>query len=157
VKILNIKISDVVNRRGGRMILVGDIMSDEVIVVYEDMLIRQVAHLMLRKQVTAFPVVSKKIGLVGIISMTDLFMMINKAFIKKTDDEFRKRLAMFRDMSVGDVMSRKVVTVKPTTTLDEIVDLVVRKKIHVFPVVEKKEIVGIISRHDILNAVYAYD
>ncbi|MCB9757753.1 MAG: CBS domain-containing protein [Candidatus Omnitrophica bacterium] len=139
------------------MILVGDIMSDEVIVVYEDMLIRQVAHLMLRKQVTAFPVVSKKIGLVGIISMTDLFMMINKAFIKKTDDEFRKRLAMFRDMSVGDVMSRKVVTVKPTTTLDEIVDLVVRKKIHVFPVVEKKEIVGIISRHDILNAVYAYD
>jgi CBS domain-containing protein len=157
VKILNIKISDVVNRRGGRMILVGDIMSDEVIVVYEDMLIRQVAHLMLRKQVTAFPVVSKKIGLVGIISMTDLFMMINKDFIKKTDDEFRKRLAMFRDMSVGDVMSRKVVTVKPTTTLDEIVDLVVRKKIHVFPVVEKKEIVGIISRHDILNAVYAYD
>ncbi len=139
------------------MILVGDIMSDEVIVVYEDMLIRQVAHLMLRKQVTAFPVVSKKIGLVGIISMTDLFMMINKAFIKKTDDEFRKRLAMFRDMSVGDVMSRKVVTVKPTTTLDEIVDLVVRKKIHVFPVVEKKEIVGIISRNDILNAVYAYD
>lgn len=139
------------------MILVGDIMSDEVIVVYEDMLIRQVAHLMLRKQVTAFPVVNKKIGLVGIISMTDLFMMINKAFIKKTDDEFRKRLAMFRDMSVGDVMSRKVVTVKPTTTLDEIVDLVVRKKIHVFPVVEKKEIVGIISRHDILNAVYAYD
>ena len=131
--------------------------SDEVIVVYEDMLIRQVAHLMLRKQVTAFPVVSKKIGLVGIISMTDLFMMINKAFIKRTDDEFRKRLAMFRDMSVGQVMSKKVITVKPTTTLDEIVNLVVQKKIHVFPVVEKKEIVGIISRHDILNAVYAYD
>ena len=139
------------------MIIVGDIMSDEVIVVYEDMLIRQVAHLMLRKQVTAFPVVSKKIGLVGIISMTDLFMMINKAFIKRTDDEFRKRLAMFRDMSVGQVMSKKVITVKPTTTLDEIVNLVVQKKIHVFPVVEKKEIVGIISRHDILNAVYAYD
>lgn len=139
------------------MIVVGDIMTDEVVVVYEDMLIRQAAHLMLRKRVSAFPVVSKKVGLIGIISMTDLFMMINKAFIKKTDDEFHKRLAMFREMTVGQVMTKNVITVKTTTTIDEIVDLVVRKKVHVFPVVEKHKIVGIVSRHDILNAVYSYD
>ncbi len=139
------------------MIVVGDIMTDEVVVVYEDMLIRQAAHLMLRKRVSAFPVVSKNVGLIGIISMTDLFMMINKAFIKKTDDEFHKRLAMFREMTVGQVMTKNVITVKATTTIDEIVDLVVRKKVHVFPVVEKHKIVGIVSRHDILNAVYSYD
>ncbi len=139
------------------MIFVGDIMTDEVVVVYEDMLIRQVAHLMLRKRVSAFPVVSKTVGLVGIISMTDLFMMINKAFVKKTDEEFHKRLAMFREMTVGQVMTKKVIVVKTTTSLDEIVNLVVRKKIHVFPVMEKRKIVGIVSRHDILNAVYSYD
>ena len=139
------------------MIVADDIMSEDVFTVQQDMLIRQVAHLMLRKRVSAFPVVTKNGKLVGILSMTDLFMMINKAFIKKTDDEFRKRLAMFRDMNVGMAMTQKVVVIKPTTTLEEIVNLVVRKKIHVFPVVKKNKIVGIVSRHDILNAVYAYD
>lgn len=139
------------------MIVAGDIMSEEVIVVAEDMLVRQAAHMMLRKRVSAFPVVSQKSGLVGIITVTDLFMIINKAFIKKTDGEFDKRLAMFRDMTVGNVMTPKVVVIKPSTTLEEIVNLVVRKKIHVFPVMEKNKIVGIVSRHDILNAVFSYD
>ena len=139
------------------MIVAGDIMLEEVVVIYEDMLIRQAAHLMLRKRVSAFPVVNKRIGLAGILSMTDLFMMINKAFIKRTDEEFRKRLAMFRDMTVGQVMTKKVIAIKPSASLEEIVNLVVRKKVHVFPVMDKKKIVGIVSRHDILNAVYAYD
>ncbi len=139
------------------MITAQDIMSENIIVIYEDMLIRQVAHLMLRDRVSSFPVVNKKTGLVGIITITDLFMIINKAFTKKTDAEFHKRLAMFRDMTAGDVMTTKVITIKPSTTLDEIVDHVVHKKIHVFPVMENKRLVGIVSRHDILNAVFSYD
>lgn len=139
------------------MITAQDIMSENIIVIYEDMLIRQVAHLMLRDRVSAFPVVNKKTGLVGIITITDLFMIINKAFTKKTDAEFHKRLAMFRDMTAGDVMTTKVITIKTSTTLDEIVDYVVHKKIHVFPVMENKRLVGIVSRHDILNAVFSYD
>lgn len=139
------------------MIVAGDIMSEEVFSVQEDMLIRQAAHMMLRKRVSAFPVVNKKAGLVGIITITDLFMMINKAFIKKTDEEFDKRLAMFREMTVGHVMTPNVITIKPSTTLEEIINLVVRKKIHVFPVMKKNKIVGIVSRHDILNAVFSYD
>ena len=139
------------------MITANDIMSEKIIVINEDMLVRQVAHLMLRDRVSSFPVVNKKTGLAGIITMTDLFMIINKAFTKKTDAEFHKRLAMFRNMTVRDMMTRKVITIKPSTTIDEIVDLVVHKKIHVFPVVENKKLVGVVSRHDILNAVFSYD
>jgi len=139
------------------MIIADDIMSQEVFTVHEDMLIRQVAHMMLRKRVSAFPVITKNGQLVGILTMTDLFMMINKAFIKKTDAEFRSRLKMFRDMTVGNVMTVKVIVIKPKTTLEEIVNLVVRKKIHVFPVMKKNKIVGIVSRTDILNAVFSYD
>ena len=139
------------------MIIADDIMSQEVFTVHEDMLIRQVAHMILRKRVSAFPVITKNGQLVGILTMTDLFMMINKAFIKKTDAEFRSRLKMFRDMTVGNVMTVKVIVIKPKTTLEEIVNLVVRKKIHVFPVMKKNKIVGIVSRTDILNAVFSYD
>lgn len=139
------------------MIVAGDIMSEDVMDVSRTMLIRQVAHLMLRKRVSAFPVVDKKLGLVGIVSMTDLFMIINKAFIKNTDEEFHKRLAMFRDMTVSDIMTKKVISILPETTLDEIVNLVAKKKVHVFPVMSKRKIVGIVSRHDILNAVFSYD
>jgi len=139
------------------MITAFDIMSERIIVIHENMLIRQVSHLMLRDRVSSFPVVSKKGGLVGIITITDLFMIINKAFTKTTDIEFHKRLAMFRDMTVAQVMSKKVITIKPSTTLDEIIALVVRKHVHVFPVVKANRMIGIVSRHDILNAVFSYD
>lgn len=139
------------------MLTAKDIMTEEIVVIYEDTLVRQVAHLMLRHRVSSYPVVNKRIGLVGIVTITDLFMIINKAFIKRTDEEFHKRLRMFRDMTARDIMTTNVVLITPDTTLDEIVRLVAKKHIHAFPVVDKKKLVGIISRHDILNAVFSYD
>lgn len=139
------------------MLTASDIMTDEIRIVYKDMLIRQAAHLMLRERITGLPVVDEKVGLIGLITITDLFMIINRSFIKTPDLDFHKRLAMFRDMRVEQVMTTKVVTVKTATTLDEIIDMVVHQNIHVFPVVEKKKLVGLVSRHDVLNAVFAYD
>lgn len=134
-----------------------DIMSDHVVVIYEDMLIRQVAHLMLRDRVSTFPVVSEKVGIVGIITMTDLFVIIDQTFRDCSAEDFEDKIGEFKGHKIGDIMSRHVVTIRPETTIDEIVRLMVTQGIHAFPVLEDERIVGIVSRHDILNAIFAYD
>ncbi len=138
------------------MITAHDIMSEEVVVIYDDMLIRQVAHLMLRNRVSSLPVVSKEIGLVGIITITDLFKMLNHASQQKKKEQFDKQIAISKEMKVGEVMTKNIISITPKTTLREIVHLVVEKGIHAFPVLENGKLVGIVGRHDILNAIFAY-
>ena len=137
------------------MIVARDIMSEHVIVIYKDMLISQVAHLMLRDRVSAFPVIDKKIGVTGIITMTDLFRIIHQASGERKQKEFYKKISYFKELTVGDVMSQNLVTIKPKTTLSEIIHLLVIKGIHTFPVIEDGKLVGIVSRHDILNALFS--
>lgn len=132
-----------------------DIMTEEVIVIYEDMPIREVAHLMLRNRVSGFPVINKGVGLVGVVTMTDLFRLINKA-TNEGDEAFHHHIHDEKNLPVAYVMSKDVITIKPETTLDEIVHLLVNEKIHTFPVVVDRRIVGVVSRHDVLNAVFAY-
>jgi len=139
-------------------ITANDIMSEHVVVIYDDMLIRQFAHLMLRDRVSGFPVVNAKVGLVGIITMSDLFFIIDRASGDcESLDDFDDKIAAFKDKAVAEFMSKEVSTITPQTTLKEILDMLVHKKIHVFPVMEDGKIVGIVSRHDILNAIYSFD
>ncbi len=139
------------------MIKAGDIMSDHLVVIYDDMLIRHVAHLMLRDGVSGFPVVSKDIGIVGIVTMTDLFRLIDNAAGGRRTQGFLERIAPFKDVPVREVMSRDIVFIDPQTPLEEIVRLVVEKGIHSFPVRRDGKTVGIVGRHDILNAIFALE
>jgi len=139
------------------MILARDIMSDHVVVIYDDMLVKQVAHLLLRDRFSAFPVVNKGVGLTGIITMTDLFHIISDALRNRDLLEFRKQISAAKDKKVSEFMSRSVVTINPETTLDEIMHMTLEQGIHTFPVLEEGKLIGIVSRHDILNAVFAFE
>lgn len=139
------------------MIKAGDIMSEDIIVIYETMLLRQAAHLMLRDRVSAFPVVNKNTGLVGVITITDLFRILGDSFRSAGGTGFEAALNTVKDRPVGEVMTTEVTTITRETALGEIVAMVMDRGIHTFPVVEDGRLVGIVSRHDILNATFTYD
>ena len=141
------------------MISAEDIMSEHVAVIREDMTIKQFAHLMLRDRVSGFPVVSKGSDtIVGIITLTDLFKIINQAAGDHSVDEFYKKLPLIKDMKVSEVMSRRVVSIKPETKFPEIIQLLLDDVIHTFPVLaDDGKILGIVSRHDILNAAFEFE
>jgi len=139
------------------MIKAKDIMSEHVIVIYDDMLISQVAHLMLRDRVSAFPVVNKASGLVGIITITDLFKIMIELSHGQDINAFYKHLPRIKEMKAGEVMSKAVYSIDPETSLYEIIERLLEKNIHTFPVMEDGKMVGIVGRHDILNAVYLYE
>lgn len=139
------------------MVLAKDIMSEVVVVVPAEMPMRQVAHLMLRDRVSGFPVVNNNKEVVGIVTMTDLFSVIQQGSADQATEEFYKNIPQFQSLLVSDVMSGNVVSISPDTSLREIITLVVEKNIHSFPVMKEGKIVGIVSRHDILNAIFAYE
>ena len=56
------------------------------------------------------------------------------------------------------MMSRRVVSIKPETKFPEIIQLLLDDNIHTFPVLaDDGKIIGIVSRHDILNAAFAFE
>jgi len=135
-------------------ILAQDIMTEDVVTIHGDMLISQAAHLMLRDRVMAFPVVRGDNELEGILSMTDLFKLIDAAQQHRRD--FREYLSEFKNLRVSEIMTTNVITIAPETTLTQILRLLMDQSIHTFPVAQDGKLVGIVGRHDILNAVFSY-
>lgn len=139
------------------MISARDIMSEKVVVIQEDMLMHQVAHLMLRDRVSGFPVVNAAGDLMGIITMTDLFRMIQTASAKCSPAQMPEEISRIKNLPVSEFMSPNVISITPATRLMEIIRLLLEKDIHTFPVIDEGKIAGIVSRHDILNAVFVYE
>ena len=150
------------------MIVAQDIMTESVVVVHEKKTVSQVAHLMLRERVSGYPVVDDDHSLVGIVTITDLFVLVDQVVISSSEDktrsnlrelsieDIRDRVLQFKDKPVSEIMSKEVYTISPETPLNKIISDVIKLNIHTFPVVKKNQLVGIIGRHDILNAFFTY-
>lgn len=130
-----------------------DIMSKYAITTSEDATIDSVAHLMMRFKISGIPVLSKKKEIVGIITATDLFQLM-----EKVTDEMEKGVGSTDHgaQSVKSLMTRGVVSIDPGKSLYEIIRIMSEKKIHTLPVVVifNGEIRGVIGRRDVINAFY---
>jgi CBS domain-containing protein len=60
---------------------------------------------------------------------------------------------LLKSVLVKDVMKRKVVTVKPNTSIKETAHLMKKKKIGCVPVVDEGNLVGLVTTTDILRYV----
>lgn len=132
-----------------------DIMSEIVVTISENATIKDVAHLMLRDRVSGLPVVNEHKQVVGILTLTDLLKLVDEVS-EKGDSDFLSRLLECNQIKVSKVMTTSVVTVMPETTLFEIVKLMTFKGIHTFPVFIGDELVGVVGRRDVLNAIFSF-
>jgi len=127
-----------------------DIMSKFAITASDDIALSEVAHLMMRFKISGVPVVSNEGEIIGIITATDLFRVMGEAVNNSSQAQGFSEVRVL----IRDVMSRNVFTVTREMTLFEIIGIMNEKNIHTLPVVENKEIVGIIGRRDVINAFY---
>ena len=58
-----------------------------------------------------------------------------------------------KDTLVRDVMTRSVLCVPPTRTVDECMALMTEKRSRHLPVVEKKQVIGLVSIGDLVKAI----
>ena len=143
------------NRLQRRQITAQDIMSEIVVTIRENTLVKDAAHLMLRDRIQGIPVVNSHKKIVGMVTITDMFKVIQNVF---RDQDFTLYAKMMHgtDFTVREIMSTNVLTISPSTTLDEIVQTALDQRVRAFPVMKSDHLIGIVGTHDILNAVFNY-
>jgi CBS domain-containing protein len=142
--------------------LVRDVMVAPVITVEPSETVQQVAKLFLEKQISAVPVVDSKGKLVGIISEGDLLHRVEagterhrswwlRALIES--DTLAAEYVKSHGRKVSDVMTRDVITASPQAPLHEVATLMEKNAIRRLPILENGQLVGIVSRANLLQAV----
>jgi CBS domain-containing protein len=152
------------------MLRVREVMSKPVITVAPDTLVRDAALLLAEKDISGLPVVDAG-KVIGIFSEADVLKSIKTtkkdlrlvfpsvsslgiAFQEEvTQREILEAYDEIGHKPVKEVMSRDVVTIGPDSTLNEAIVRMVHKGISRLPVVDKDELIGIISRGDVIRGL----
>jgi CBS-domain-containing membrane protein len=142
-----------------------DIMTRDVITVTPDTDITHATKLLLEHRINGMPVVDAKQRLVGIVCQSDmiaqqkriplpsLFTLLDGYISLTSAKQFEKEVQKIAATQVAQAMTIDPVTVRPETTLEEIAALMVGKKLHTLPVVDKGALVGIIGKEDMLRTL----
>jgi CBS domain-containing protein len=110
-----------------------DIMTRDIISVTPGMTIKSLAMTLIKNQISGAPVTDKSGKIIGVVSEADIVA-------KKGKD-------------VKSIMSKKIISVREDTAVEEIAQLMTTHRIKRVPVMRDRSVVGIVSRADIVSAI----
>ena len=128
----------------------------------ENMKLFEAAGVLRARKINGAPVVNENGALVGVITEIDLFNFIEKlhAQIKGKVPYSPEEIKSLQFQSlVRNAMTANPVTVKKDFPLNELLNLMTKRSIHIIPVMsdDGKAILGIIDRHDVILAYLVGD
>jgi CBS-domain-containing membrane protein len=147
------------------MLIAKDIMTKSVITVKLDTPLAELSNILVKSNISGVPVVDDSGALVGIVTENDLISQnkrlhiptvvnfLDAAIYLESSKKFEQDVKGMTATTVGEICTRKVVTVTEETPLVDIATIMTEKKIHLLPVLKHTSIVGIIGKHDVLKAV----
>ena len=142
-----------------------DVMSKPVVSVHPDTPLREVARLLLDKEISAVPVVDNNGTLIGMVSEGDLIRPDRAAreawrqswleIFAEGEPLAPELLAWLQSQNhnARAVMSAPAVTVTEDTELGEIARVLITHRIKRVPVVRDGRVNGIVARDDLLRAL----
>jgi CBS domain-containing protein len=110
-----------------------DIMTRDIITVTPTMTVKNLAMTLIKNQISGAPVSAKNGKIVGVVSEADIVAK--------------------RGKDVRAIMSKKIISVKEETPVEQIAQLMTTHKIKRLPVMRDDKVVGIVSRADIVSAI----
>jgi CBS domain-containing protein len=141
-----------------------DIMTTPVVTVTPDTTVRDTAKRLLEHRISGVPVVDPAGKLVGIVSEGDLMRRPESGTERRpswwlwlfADPDAQARAFVKRHGArVADVMTRHVVTISGEASLEQVADTLEKHRIKRVPVMRNGELVGIVSRADLLRGLAA--
>jgi len=141
-----------------------DIMTTNVVSVRPGVSVAQVADILVKRGISAVPVVDESGAIVGIVSEGDLMHRTETGTMRRRAWWLRLLTGEAASASdfikanahkVDDIMTRDVITVTDDTPVREIAELLEKKRIKRVPVVANGQLVGIVSRANLVQALAA--
>lgn len=149
---------------------VSEAMNREIIVCKDDDTIETVILTMFKHGISGMPVVDSRLQVVGVISEKDVIKVFNKALLNAGISEVKATIRLLFLGQVENVdpwklvdvmgsakkelvmnhMSSPPLTVAAKSSLKMALELMIMKKVNRLPVVDGNQLVGIITRGDIL-------
>jgi len=138
-----------------------DLMTVPAITINAEVTIEDAARLLLERNLSCLPVVDDQGRLVGMLTHSDFglhhkFMPLAGNLYTLMDswanpDQLEEVSREVKSKKVRDVMKQPVTTVQEDAPIAEMARLMATKDIHRFPVMCGDELVGIVTRHDLLK------
>ena len=139
-----------------------DVMVSPVITVRPSASVKEVAKIFLERRISAVPVVDDQGKIVGIVSEGDLLHRSEAGTQRQRpwwllaltrDDALAADYVKAHARKVSDVMATEVITAGPDTPLHEIASTLEKYAIKRVPIVKDGQLVGIVSRANLIQAV----
>lgn len=147
------------------MLTAQEIMTREVVTVTTATSLKELASKFVETRFSNMPVLDDSGKLVGVISETDLIeqqkplhiptvmAFFDGVFYLDSQKSFKEQVDRVTATTVGELCNMKPVTCAPDATIREIAGLMSKHKVHLLPVVEAGEMIGVVARLDLIRTM----
>lgn len=118
------------------------LMDERVTTLSPDTEIHDAMQTLLGRNISGAPVIDGENRVVGMLSERDCLKMVTASAFERLPEG-----------KVRDYMTKDVVTIAPSATIYEIVDLYLKTAFQRIPVVEDNTLVGVVSRTSVVKAI----
>lgn len=122
------------------MLLVKDIMSEKIVTISPAASVKKAVELLLDEDVGSLMVVDDNQRMVGLLN--------ESALLAATFD------GQIRNDPVSLHMERNFLHVRPHDSIDSVIDASILHQVRQLPVIENRRLVGLVTRRDLLRAVF---
>jgi CBS domain-containing protein len=112
-------------------------MTKRVVTIPDDLGIQQISNILVQNSLSGVPVMDNEHKLIGFVSERDIVAAVTSGG--------------FLEKKAKDIMCKDITTVSEDTTLEQVTKIFAEKPFRHLPVVNKGEVIGIISRRDVFG------
>ena len=145
---------------------VRDVMTRSVVSVHPTTPLKEVAQLLLDNGISGVPVVDVTGVVLGVVSEADLLIKEQGADairhrplsrFRGESAESRAQLVKLGAVTAADAMTAPAITITPARSIHDAAAIMTNRKVNRLPVVDDGQLVGIVSRSDLVRAYVRSD
>ncbi|MBK8620881.1 MAG: CBS domain-containing protein [Saprospiraceae bacterium] len=130
-------------------------MTTELYVAQKDTIMKEINIILERENIHHLPVVDEDNKFVGIISKSDILLLLDWGTKKNLPGADRKNVFLLTSNLAVDLMESNVITLSPEDTAERCVQIFRENYFHALPVVDENGIlIGLVTTYDLLMMAY---
>ncbi len=135
---------------------VKDVMTTNLVSVKQDTILKEVKILFDNHNIHHIPVINDQNKFVGIISKTDLILLMDWGTKMNLPSSMRRNTFLLTSNLAKDIMETNVMKLKANDTIQRCVQIFRENYFRALPVVnEQDELIGIITTYDLMILAYS--